>query len=88
MKLEQTIQRSSGIIGQTKHEKYITEWEIVCHELLAISNCYNEITQCQSKENELHHELHGNTFSEINSAIDKLINFIKLRGSPLIRPCK
>ena len=90
MKLEQTIQRSkkssSGIIGQTKHEKYITEWEIVYHEILAISNCYNEITQCQSKENERHHEFYGNTFSEINSAIDKLINFIKLRGNPYNPP--
>ena len=86
MKLEQTIQRSKkssgGVIGQTNQEKYITEWEVVYHEILAISNCYNEITQCNSQENDLHHELYGNTFSEINSATDKLINFIKLRGNP------
>ena len=58
------------------------------HEILAISNCYNAITQCQSKENELHHELYDNTFSAFStfSAIDKLINFIKLRGNPYHPP--
>ena len=52
----------------------------VYHEIIAISNCYDEITQ--RKENELHHELYGNTFSEINSAI----NIIKLRGNPYNPP--
>ena len=42
MRLEQTIQRSKkslrGIVGQTKQENYIIEWELVCHEALPISN--------------------------------------------------
>ena len=41
MRLEQTIQRSKkspgGIIGQTRKEAYISEWELVYHETLAIS---------------------------------------------------
>lgn len=42
MKLEQTIQRSQksskGIIGQTRQQMYVTEWELIYHEVLAISN--------------------------------------------------
>ena len=41
MRLEQTIQRSKispgGIIGQTQKEAYISEWELVYQETLAIS---------------------------------------------------
>ena len=37
MKLEQSIQRSKkdpgGIIGQTNHQAYATEWELACHEV-------------------------------------------------------
>ena len=40
MRLEQTIQRSKkspgGIIGQTRKEGYISGWEVVYHETLAI----------------------------------------------------
>ena len=47
MKLEQTIQRSkksAGIIGQTRQLSYVTEWELIYHEVLAISNVYQNIT--------------------------------------------
>ena len=41
MKLEQSIQCSKkgpgGIIGQTKHQAYVTEYELAYHEVLAIS---------------------------------------------------
>ena len=37
MKLEQSIQHSKkdpeGIIGQTKHQTYITEWELAYHKV-------------------------------------------------------
>ena len=49
MKLEQSIQRSKedpgGIIGQTKHQTYVTEWELAYHEVLAISKSYGEISK-------------------------------------------
>ena len=42
MKLEQTINRSSkssrGIIGNTKALDYVTEWQLIYHEILDISN--------------------------------------------------
>ena len=47
MKLEQTIQRSQksmgGIISQTNQQYYVTEWEIVYHEILSVSNVFKEI---------------------------------------------
>ena len=37
MKLEQSIKHSKkdpgGIIGQTKHQTYVTEWELAYHEV-------------------------------------------------------
>ena len=57
MKLEQTIQRSikgtGGIFGQTKKYSFVTEWELVYHEVLSISNCLydirlmNSMNQCR-----------------------------------------
>ena len=51
MKLEQTIQRSKkgpgGVIGQTKQEAFVTEWELAYHEVLSISKCHKEITGSQ-----------------------------------------
>ena len=72
MKLEQTIQRSQksmgGIISQTNQQNYVTEWEIVYHEILSISNVFKEITNknCElSNEYTQHHELEGNLSKEI-----------------------
>ena len=56
MKLEQAIQRSKkssgGIIGQTRQDSYISEWELVYHEVLSISNCYNSLTSAEYSSRE------------------------------------
>ena len=48
MALEQTINRSkkstSGIIGSTKKKKYVAMWDIIYHEMLAISNFFRELS--------------------------------------------
>ena len=67
MKLEQTIPCSkksqSGIIGQTSMEAYVTEWELVYHEVLEISNAFAKLTKVKSEYSEVelpfHHELSG-----------------------------
>ena len=50
--LEQTINRSQkssrGIVGQTKTESYVSEWKLVYHEILAISNCYSDLTKSKT----------------------------------------
>ena len=52
IKLEHTIngsQKSSGSIrGQTKTESYNSEWELVYHEILAVSNYYNDLTKSKT----------------------------------------
>ena len=64
MKLEQTIQRSKkgagGVVGQMKHEAFVTEWELCYHEVLAISKYHAEITGsvlASSDAEPLHREL-------------------------------
>ena len=55
MKLEQRIQRSTkgprGIIGQTKHRTYFTEWELAYHEAWlwakAMAKSWNQFWQIQ-----------------------------------------
>ena len=89
MKLEQSIQRSKkspgGIIGQTKHQAYVTEWELAYHEVLAISNCYSNITKSVLVETDaipLHKELSSNKILEYREAVEKVVTFIKERGNP------
>ena len=72
MKLEQTIQLSQksigGIVSQTNQQNYVTEWEIVYHKILSLSNVFKEITNknCElSNEYTQHHELEGNLSKEI-----------------------
>ena len=89
MKLEQTIQRSkkgSGVvIGQTKQEAFVTEWELAYHEVLAISKRYKEITGSQLANSDadfIHRELTARSIVEYNEALSKVINFMKEKGNP------
>ena len=56
MKLKQTIQRSSKsshrIIGQTRALNYVTQWQLLYHETLGISNALQEITNPYSGDSE------------------------------------
>ena len=82
MKLEQTIQRSkkcaAGIIGQTRQFSYVTEWELIYHEVLAISNVYENITSAglSFRETNLHHELGGSLYKLMNESVNKTYRFI------------
>ena len=67
MKLEQTIQRSSktshGIIGRTRNLSYVTEWQMIYHEVLAIKNALQELIKPHRdiSETKVHHELPTST---------------------------
>lgn len=56
MALEQTINRSqkstSGIIGNTRKKKFVAMWELIYHEMLAISNLLRELTGVSSNLSE------------------------------------
>ena len=73
MKLEQTINRSQkssgGIIGQTKTDSYVSEWELAYHEILAISNCYSDMTKSKTHTGpDLHHTLAGGISKQLSEA--------------------
>ena len=88
MKLEQTIQRSQksskGVIGQTRQANYVSEWEVVYHEILAISNTLRYLIRSNigNREYELHHELYGNFALNYNKQVIKVIEFVEKRGNP------
>ena len=58
MALEQTINRSqksaSGIIGSTRKKKFVAMWELIYHEMLAISNLFRELSGINSSLSEEH----------------------------------
>ena len=86
-KLEQTIQRSkksqSGIIGQTRQNNYVTELELVYHEILNISNLFRGInsSRLSFRETDLHHELGGSISTLLNESIRKVTTFLAERGN-------
>ena len=80
MKLEQTVQRSkknqSGINGQTQQNNYVTEWELIYHEILNISNLFHCITSSRLsfRETDQHHELGGSISALLNEWTRKVTN--------------
>ena len=86
MKLEQIIQSleksMSVIISQTNQQNYVTEWEIVYHEILSISNVFKETTNknCELSNEFTQHQ--GSLSKEIELAVQKLVAFITCWDNP------
>ena len=86
--LEQTIQRSkksqAGVIGQTRQNNYVTERELVYHEILNISNLFHGITSSRLSfpETDLLHELGGSISTLLNKSIRKVTTFLEEKGNP------
>ena len=61
-----------GIIGQTRQREYITKWEIVYHEILAISNTFRDLTHPKlgSNETNVHYKLDKNFCKFFNTDVD------------------
>ena len=82
MKLEQTIQRvqksSNGIIGQTRRNSYVSEWEVGYHEILVISNTLQRLINSTLGVS-LNHELDGNY-----ARVTNITNFLIARGKPYL----
>ena len=90
MKLEQTRQRSKksqfGIIGQTRQNNYVTEWELVYHEISNVSNLFHGITSSRLsfRETDLHRELGGSISTLLNESTRKVTTFLAERGNPYL----
>ena len=89
-KLEQTIQRaqesSSGNIGQTRWISYVSEREVVYHEILAISNTFRRPTNSTlgGSESELQHVLDSNYTKVFNAQVANITNFLIACGNPYL----
>ena len=91
MKLEQTIQKVSKgpgghfVAGQSHKERSVAQFELLFHEIVAITNLFQSVTSKQS-DNRAECNL-GNSFSPtrnalFNNNVIKLMDFIKNRKNP------
>ena len=93
MRLEQSIQRSQksshGIIGQTRSQCFVTELEVVYHEVLSICNTFRSLTNSNlgSSEVLVHHELAGNFSKIYNEHVYSVLQFLESRGNPYTTSC-
>ena len=89
MALEQTINRSQkstgGIIGSTRRKQYVALWELIHHEMLAITNLHREVGGI----NAVSYDLQGNrNFSSAmlksyESNLQAIINVIERTENPV-----
>ena len=72
------------MIDQTKHEAFVTEWELAYHEVLVISKCHKDITGSLLANSEAdlpHRELTTRSVAEYNKAVNKIITFVKEKAT-------
>ena len=85
MKSEQTIQSSkksqSGKIGQTQQNSYVTEWELVYHKILNISNLFHCITNSRLSFHET--DLLADQFQLYQTKAQKSNNFFSRKKKSL-----
>ena len=94
MALEQTINKSqkssAGIIGNSMKKRYVAKWEILYHEMLAITNLHSEM----SCSNPTTYELDVNrTFSAATTQSDEsnilsIIDVIERNENPFSTTAK
>ena len=89
MKLVQSIQRSKkgagGIIGQTKQNTFVTEWELAYHEVLDIRKSYSNITRSILAETDattLNKKLRSKNMNEYYEAVKQAVDFLNKRSNP------
>lgn len=88
--LEQTINRSkkssSGIIGSTRKKQFVAAWDLVYHEILAITNLYREKTYLKNDNYELklHHEYSTKKNDRTEQLLTKMLQYISERVNPFM----
>ena len=86
--LEQTIslsQKSSGgIIGSTRKKDFVAEWEMICHDMIAVSSPHRELRGSRPFYHELtvNQELSDAETKARESNIRDMIEYIELYESP------
>ena len=82
--LEQTINRSQkssgGIIGSTRKKAFVAEWELIYHEMIAVSNLHRELSGSRPFYHVLtvNHEFSDAETKARESNIRDMIEYIEL----------
>lgn len=87
MALEQTINRSqksqSGIIGMTRQKAFVTKWELIYHEMLAVDNFHREVSGFNIEDEvELNHNVSDSETESGERNVQLLIDFILKHEDP------
>ena len=88
MCLEQTINRSmkgsGGIIGSTRKKNSVAEWEIVYHEMLAVSNLHREKSGVKKQNHDLdiNHEFSSSETKAGERSVQAMITYIQQHENP------
>ena len=88
MALEQTINRSqkssSGIIGNTRKKSYVAKWEILYHEMLAITNLLRNLSNCGKTiyDQDVNRSFNEATTTSDEDDIQSIINVIQKNTNP------
>ena len=72
------------IVGETQQIKYVTEWEMIYHEVTSISNTFRDLTKVNvgNREYDFHHELTGSYSQVFNEDVRTVARYIDARGNP------
>lgn len=86
MPLEQSINKSKK---NTRNKSYVTEWELIYHEILAVSNFYRIVTNVTNCNYELrHHEYTESETQQMEAHIESMERFSLGIGNPLANGAK
>ena len=87
--MEQTIQRAvkdvSVVVGQQRKAHFVAEWNLIYHEVHAIKDVFNDLTNSNlndSRDTIMHHELIGTAKSRLfNNMVQRTLEIIQSQGN-------
>ena len=88
-KLEQSINLSTkccdGVIGHAKQKQYVAQWDLIYHEMMAVKNLHRQYANVMDRTHETysHHESSQSTTDHKESQLQRMMQFIDEKGSPL-----
>ena len=75
---------NTSIISQSKKKQYITQWDLIYHEMKSVQNLHRQYIGVLDMTNEVvsHHDSAQATTDRKESQLKKMIEFIDEKGSP------
>ena len=75
--------------GHAKQKQYITQWDLIYHEMMAVNNYYREYAGVHENTSAAyhHHESSKSFTSKNESDVQLLTKYIEQKGSPFSKSC-